>query len=167
MTIAKFKKSFMLGFEAFLSSLTELFYLLPQEQFLSNAIARCRVPYGKEEQSLYSDQKNKVFEMTIGGIDSIWSKMQAKRLERQRQEEARVQRDADQMLEETVASTSQINDAIEPEGDIEVLQDEYEWHAPGTGMETQKVIMTRQRQKHLDACGEVPLVSKNEWKVRD
>jgi hypothetical protein len=43
----------------------------------------------------------------------------------------------------------------------------YNRQALGTGLVTQKVIMTRERQKHFDAQGEVKVVSQNEWKVRD
>jgi hypothetical protein len=167
MTQEKKKIWFLPKLESFKSSLPELFDLLPQEQYICNAIARTQIPYGKEEKSLYLDQKDKKFEMTLGGVDSKWAKMQAKRIKRRQQEENRVQHETDRVLQETVPSTSQIDDAIEPEGDIEVLEDEYEWHAPGTRIEKQKVIMTRQKQKNFDAFGEVKVVTENEWTVRD
>jgi hypothetical protein len=130
---SKEKKAwFMTKLETFVSNLPELFDLFPLEKHISGAIARCGVPYGKEEQSLYSDQKDKVFEMTIGALDSKWSKIQAKRLERQRQDEVRAQREVERVLEETVASTSQINDVIGVKAEIDVQQTSSRYRASDT-----------------------------------
>ena len=165
-------KWFQRLYEELAKDMPELFDLKAGDAYIEANAKNFQVPYGKKEQELYLDQKNKVFSVALGGVDKKWLQEEEVKKEKQDRKEAKRQRleeRQEQWIQEKastgIATAEEVDAAIGMEPPSEVTC-EKESALANSHTDFERYVMTRDRKRRIDESGDVVTEKQFDLRVR-
>ena len=163
-------------YEELAKAMQEIFDIKAKDSYIEAHNHEFKVPYGKEEQDFYHDQKSKTFLGSIPGVDKKWvqeekekeakhgrTNAKRQRLEERREEWKKEKSSTGVATEADVDEATGLSSPADPPPQVKsglfgILDDEKDFD---------RYVMTRNRKRRLDECGEIQKAQDCDMKVRE